>query len=415
MGCSQVTKAWLERFGVAPKRFRDGTHRVCPPDETLTAFGPRMGEFGITRLADVTGLDIIGIPVYMAVRPNARSLSVSQGKGLDRAAAKSSALMESIEGWHAEHIQLPLRYASYAELRGTMPTVDITQLPLRRGGSLDLVKPMLWVEGYELVTSAEMLVPFECVSTYYVQPDRLGNTFLKDSNGLASGNHILEAMVHGLCETVERDACTLWTTSGGMRCTDRKLDLNSISDPNAAAVIEQLQRAKFAVGVWDVTSDTGIPTFFCRLVDAPGAPRWAFQGLFGGQGCHLDSRVAILRALTEAAQGRLTQIAGARDDMSNSGGQVDPEEVRVAAEIVEAAGSAPFRDEDLSTDSFEGDVEILVKAIQGVSLNSVIVVDLSHHEKRIPVVRMIVPGLEPPDDHPEYVPGPRALAVAAAQ
>lgn len=60
---------------------------------------------GITRVADVTGLDRIGIPVVMVCRPNARSLAVSQGKGIDIEAATVSGLMESVELYHAEHIE----------------------------------------------------------------------------------------------------------------------------------------------------------------------------------------------------------------------------------------------------------------------------------------------------------------------
>ena len=76
-----------------------------------------VGPLGISRLADVTGLDRIGIPVVMACRPNARSLAVSQGKGLDRDAARASALMEAIELYHAERIASPLKLSSWNELR----------------------------------------------------------------------------------------------------------------------------------------------------------------------------------------------------------------------------------------------------------------------------------------------------------
>jgi ribosomal protein S12 methylthiotransferase accessory factor len=69
-----------------PKRFVTGTHRARTPAETLADFGRHQQTMGITRLANVTGLDVIGIPVYMAVRQNSRSIAVSQGKGLDRGA-----------------------------------------------------------------------------------------------------------------------------------------------------------------------------------------------------------------------------------------------------------------------------------------------------------------------------------------
>jgi YcaO-like protein with predicted kinase domain len=56
--------------------------------ETWAAVQPLLQEIGITRVGDITGLDRIGIPVWIAVRPNSRTLSVSQGKGLDAPAAR---------------------------------------------------------------------------------------------------------------------------------------------------------------------------------------------------------------------------------------------------------------------------------------------------------------------------------------
>src|SRR5438132_13617410 len=85
-----------------PKRFRQGTHRTAAPDETLARVRPYAARMGITRLGNITGLDHIGIPV--AVRPNSRSVSVSQGKGLELPQAVASALMEAREGFHAEAV-----------------------------------------------------------------------------------------------------------------------------------------------------------------------------------------------------------------------------------------------------------------------------------------------------------------------
>ena len=84
---------------------------------------------GITRVANVTGLDWIGIPVAMVCRPNSRSVAVSQGKGVDYLSAQVSGLMEASELYHAETITLPLRLCSYEELRYQHNVVDVDQLP----------------------------------------------------------------------------------------------------------------------------------------------------------------------------------------------------------------------------------------------------------------------------------------------
>ena len=53
--------------------FRRGTHRLVPPEETLARLAPHLLDFGITRCAEVTGLDDdLGVPVYVAIRPRGR-------------------------------------------------------------------------------------------------------------------------------------------------------------------------------------------------------------------------------------------------------------------------------------------------------------------------------------------------------
>ena len=99
------------------KHWRDGTHRSRSPAETVADYRRFMKPMGITRLANITGLDCIGLPVYVAVRPNSKLLAVSQGKGVDADSARASALMESIETWHAENVRRPIRMESRRSLR----------------------------------------------------------------------------------------------------------------------------------------------------------------------------------------------------------------------------------------------------------------------------------------------------------
>ncbi|MEO1103156.1 MAG: YcaO-like family protein, partial [Pseudomonadota bacterium] len=115
---------------MADKPFRDGTRRAVTPDETWQRISPLLPVFGISRVAGITGLDRIGIPVFTAVRPNGRSLSVFQGKGLTRQAARVSAVMEAFETWCAETIELPVHFASFDEMQFRHPVADISKLPV---------------------------------------------------------------------------------------------------------------------------------------------------------------------------------------------------------------------------------------------------------------------------------------------
>src|SRR5215210_7501401 len=96
-----------------PKGYMEGTHRLIAPEATLENILPHLAANHITRCADVTGLDRLGIPVYCAIRPRGKTVQVTNGKGLRHPDAKVSALMEAIELFHAENPACELRTASY--------------------------------------------------------------------------------------------------------------------------------------------------------------------------------------------------------------------------------------------------------------------------------------------------------------
>ena len=129
-----------------------------------------MPTLGITRVGNLTGLDRIGVPVVMSCRPLSRSVAVSLGKGLDQDAATASALMELAETWHAERITLPVRYASAAELEGSLRLADIERLPHRRERPWRPATRLLWIEAIELFSGERRWLPYELVHTDYTLP-----------------------------------------------------------------------------------------------------------------------------------------------------------------------------------------------------------------------------------------------------
>src|SRR4051812_49128356 len=157
-------------------------------------------------MANVTGLDSVGIPVVMVSRPNSRSVTVSQGKGIDLASARVSGLMESAELYHAETITTPLRLATYEELRYKHDVVDVNELARTVESRFHPNLRLLWCEGRDLLSEDNILVPYEMVHTNFTTPFPDGHgSFIASSNGLASGNDAMEAVSHGICEVVERD------------------------------------------------------------------------------------------------------------------------------------------------------------------------------------------------------------------
>lgn len=386
------------------------------PAVTVDLVAPLMKEARITRVADVTGLDCIGIPVVMVVRPDAWSLSVSQGKGVDSAAARASGIMESLELWYAEHVEAEVT-ASWARL-GSAATVDVAAIPRPAWSRFGHDRVIPWVSGSDLVTGETRWIPLEAVSADYRVPPRAGmGCFAKTSNGLASGNCREEAIVHALCEVVERDALTI-LRARSFAPGDRRVDPHTTRNPACAALLARFEAAEVDVAVWDATSDVRIPCFLAAIADR-SPNRFRRVPPARGAGCHPNREVALARALTEAAQCRLTVIAGTRDDHLPSG----YERLRdtLTDDTVEHPdGSRPRKSRSLDGvasfdhDSIEGDLDFVVDRLETVGVREIGVVDIAGPDAPIAVVRVVVPGLEGMGDRSGYVRGARARAAAAA-
>lgn len=392
------------------KAWREGTHRTVAPEATLARLLPLLPALGITRVADLTGLDTLGVPVAAAMRPNSRSLAVHQGKGLSRAAAKVSAIMEAAECHHAETIERPLRLVRPGALADA---VDVRRLP-RGGGELDT--PFLWIEGVDLASAAPRWVPYELVHADFTAPQPAGSfLFQATTNGLAAGNEPVEAMVHALCEAVERDAIAVWRAAGGPGGRGaRVLDPGDVADLACAGLLRRFTTAGVAVAIWDVTGDAGLPAYLCLLVPPDG-------GLAGiepelGSGCHLDPGVALARALTEAAQARTTRISGARDDFAPA----SYEPAARAARLADAQGwlslarrgrQTAFR-ADRAGPTLRNDLDTVLDRLRRIGCGEAVWVDLSKPALGIAAGRVVVPGLEGPFQPGEHVPGARAQAAS---
>jgi ribosomal protein S12 methylthiotransferase accessory factor len=381
---------------------------------TLARVGGLLPAMGITRIAHVTGLDAIGIPVVMVCRPNSRSLAVHQGKGLSLAAAQAAGVMEAIESYHGEHITLPLKIATYEELAYTHTVVDPSTLNHLATSFFHGHLQLAWIEGLDLRSGESIWVPYEMVHTNYSLPMPAGSgCFPMSSNGVASGNQLLEAISHAICEVVERDSTTLWHATGRDAQDRTRLDLGSVTNEGCCQLLALYERADIGVVVWETTSDVGIPAFLCSIFDRTNTVLKT-RYVSSGMGCHPTREVALSRALTEAAQSRLTLIAGSRDDNPPRKylGAQDPDLVTHA--LGELHARVPMRRFDdvpsFTGETFEDDVTWELTRLEAAGFPKVIAIDLTRPEFRIPVVRVIIPGLEGSHKTAGYVHGPRGRA-----
>ncbi|MDI1289749.1 MAG: YcaO-like family protein [bacterium] len=382
---------------------------MCAPEETLARIQPLMKAAGIARSADITGLDRLGIPVTLALRPNARLIVGATGKGPDLVTAEVSGLMEAIEVHHAEYAEdaeLALTIASYDELVDAgVNVVAESELPLARGGTFSRRWRYAWTSGFDLVRQIETAVPYLYVHVArdflpVEQADPLTAQWIGGSNGLASGNSTLEAISSALYEVIERDAMAIWLSAETAGRPVPIVDLAEQAVGETAELVERCARADLRLDVSDFTSDLGVPTYCATLLDErPGG----FSQPAAGWGTHLDPQIAMVRAITEAAQSRVVVIAGSRDDVFNA----DRHLLLHRQAFTYAGPRAPVR-ESTAGATFEDDVRQLLDRLVAHGLDRVIVVDLKRQPFNIDVVKVWVPGLEEYCKVSQYSRGARA-------
>ena len=384
--------------------------RACPPEETFRRIEAFLPALGVSRLARLTGLDRIGIPVWSAVSPNARSIVINQGKGVTDIDAKVSAAMEAIERAIACAPLVPTRTAT---ARALFETGD-RALPLAgliAAGQADLQddETIDWLRGFDLLDGATTWVPREAAIL-----DRTidGCRYWQSSDGLASGNSEAEAILHGLLERIERDAETLWRLLplGGKHrgC----IDPACLEDPVLDGLAKRIMSSGLDLRLFDMTSDIGIPCYAATLAEAGilSARQPRYHDVTIGHGAHPLARRAAIRAVTEAAQSRLTYISGARDD-------VFPETFarNLPEETQRLFAAVPQRRTVASTEAPTGPqplLDFVLRRLEAAGIRTVVVVPLTEDAAPFSVVKVVVPALENPDGARKRRFGERALARA---
>jgi ribosomal protein S12 methylthiotransferase accessory factor len=385
------------RRGEAP-RFRSG-------DDTWRLVEPHLADYGITRVAHLTHLDHIGIPVHMAMKPAGRTLSSGSGKGITELGSTLSAVMEAIEQTLWEEASPVVRIAPQRELAGEdEPFVGADTVPLTRENLLTPSLPLRWMQYWDIVAGEAVWAPAETAYLPFGHEPSIISGVLPSSNGLASGTHVLEAVLCGLMEVIERDGITLGYLTGDTR----PIDLGPGAGAPWAPLVELVRRAGLGLTVYDsATSDVGIPTYRATIED----PLEEGIGDFVGYGTALDPDAAIVRAITEAAQGRCLIVAGARDDVFEMQRRA---RVRTAhRNLRQPVGPLQSRrDVDQSTGSILGDIETTVDRLRQAGFERVLVHRYSRADEPVQAVRVLVPGLEG-YKFAYYTPGPRARARLA--
>jgi thioglycine synthase len=377
----------------APKTYTKDGHRAISPEATLKRVEPLLSKAGITRVADITDLDRIGIPVFSSIRPGAMegAISIYNGKGASREQARVSAIMEAMERFSAEPRGERLRTDLMENMLSSENAVDPRELILPQMINMYVHhQPIAWVKGYDLIEGEDIWVPAVAVYHPYDSKNDL-QLFRSNTIGLASGNNLEEAVLHGMCEVIERDA---WSICEAKRTPRGELVVED-DCPVVSDLLQKFRSQGVEVHLKDLTSDVGIPTIAAAADDV----RMKDPALLNlGVGTHLSPRVAAIRALTEVAQSRCTQIHGAREDTTKAdiNRAVGYERMKrmngMYFDPSKEIGMDDFEESD--TNDILEDIEVVFDHLLDKGFEKVIAVELTRPDIGVPVVRIIIPGME---------------------
>ena len=370
-----------------------GTHRIISPKETIEINEAKLKKIGVTRIADITDLDRIGIDVFTAIRPTAEdgAISIYGGKGITKDNAKASAIMEAFERYSAERQSsdetvisvindMSENYINPRELNLSQEfeKKDISSLKIE------------WSLAYDLIDDKNYYIPSNAIFHPYNFKESL---FKSNTNGLSSGNNLCEAILHGIFEVIERDA---WSIFELTHKNYSQINTNTIESDIINETLEKFTSNGINIKLMDLTADIGVTTIAASADDTVTRD----AGLLTlGMGTHLDPEVAILRALTEVAQSRATQINGAREDT------VRADFAREAGyERMKRINKYYFKQEqeqinlsdieNKSTTSIEDDLEIVKNELIQNDIEHILYYDLTRPEVGVNVVRVVIPKME---------------------
>ncbi|RAG81531.1 hypothetical protein DN069_32265 [Streptacidiphilus pinicola] len=379
--------AWLSDCAADTPLVDCGTsHRSLATEPALDLVWPLRHRLGISRVADLTPLDKLGIPVFSTTRTGATGrITLCRGKGTTPAEALASALFEAVEQ-HSAALARPSLTAWPTELEAAGRHLGAYDLGIARYPDA----PMDWIRGRDAADGSPVWVP---AVFPYQAPPRRARPLRPSTTGLASGATTAEAVLHAAYEVIERDATSRYLSGG----PGRLLDLATVTGSTDHALVQQFLQADAVPLVVDLTRTTVLPTFAVFVLDDSVSQTGP---LTAGYGTHLNAGVALRRALTEAAQARATAIQGTHEDLDRAmpieGSDPNPQRAAFTARALTARacgvtdfGTLPAPPPGSTRAAL---AEVASKLAEG-GYPRLVYTDLTVPSLGLPVVHVAIPGM----------------------
>jgi ribosomal protein S12 methylthiotransferase accessory factor YcaO len=233
-----------------------------------------------------------------------------------------------------------------------------------------------WIWAYSLTRRRHLLVPANLVFLPY-QADKLDkHIVMSDSNGIASGNNMEEAILHALLEVIERDLVNITEYN---RFPYRRIDPATVPEV-CHPLLKILEKKGFRVYLLSGYTDLPIPFITVFLQHRKISSRCAVS-----YGAYPDPVIALERAITEAVQ-MLPPSANHKEWIQSGAPQF------FRTEFPEVIPFASIR--NIATHDILETIEICVAALEEIG-SEVFAVDLSRPDIPFPAVRVLATHLQP--------------------
>ncbi len=406
----------IELGGGAKLMMTSGGYRTVTSRATVARFRKHVSPLTgvVTRLERIEADLPMNTNYYAAHNFSAPAQNVNQlraglsggsfGKGSTAEQGEASALMEAIERYsgifQGDEARMTRRFTDFAPGDAIAPNDVLLfsdaqsrpeQAPTDDSGEsqpvpapFDPSAKIEWSSVWSLRDGRFKYLPTSLLYFFYSGPA----AFHADSNGCAAGNTLEEAIVQGFLELVERDAYAIWWYN---RLRRPEVDLSQFNDSYVRDLQSQLAESGRRLWVLDVTSDLGVPTYVAIL-------HWMQNGqenIEFGSGAHFDSRIALLRALTELNQflsiGLMGGGTGEKPSLDGTNPlrlQDHPFLIPSGNPTVQPNADPKFGPLDNTRQQVDACVDIASRA--GLDF---LVLNQTRPDVEVPVVRVIAPGL----------------------
>jgi ribosomal protein S12 methylthiotransferase accessory factor len=392
-----------------------GGYRTVSPSATVARFrklvSPLTGV--VSRLERIEADLPLNTNYYAAHNFSAPAKTVNElraglsggsfGKGSTAEQGEASALMEAIERYsgifQGDEIRTTRRFTDFPSgdaivpndvllfsdaqyLRDQAVTTDSDEAP-STPAPFDRSTEIEWSPVWSLRDERFKYLPTSLLYFFY----RGAGQINADSNGCAAGNTLEEAIVQGFLELVERDAYAIWWYN---RLQRPEVDLGQVDDSYISDLRTRFAETGRRLWVLDVTTDLGIPSFVAIL-------HWIHnsqENIEFGSGAHFDTRIALLRALTELNQFLSIGLMGGGTGEKSSLDGSTPLRLRDHLFLTPSDKPAvqPGIGSKLGNLDSRGQVTACVNLAKREGLDF-LVLDQTRPDINVPVVRVIVPGL----------------------